>query len=70
MGSKNPDGSRDYGTALVDALIVAGFTFFSSLAGGLATGDSGRALLSSGIAAGVSFFASLMVSLGIKRPQA
>lgn len=67
-GSKNADGSRDYGTALVDAGIVAGFTFFSSLAGNMAAGSVSTAALSSAIAAGVAFFASLMISLGIKKP--
>lgn len=64
-----PDGLKD---KLVNAVIIAGFTFFSTLAGQTGTGDISnmpRALITAGIAAGVSFFASLMTQLGLKKPE-
>jgi len=71
-GGKNPDGSRDYKTALIDASIVAGFTFFSTLGGLGATGllaEPEVGLLAAAISTGISFFGSLMASLQIKKPQ-
>jgi len=71
-GSKNENGSRDYKTALIDAIIIAGFTFFSSLAGMGATGlmrDPVTGLVAAGIATGLAFFISLMASLQIKKPK-
>jgi len=50
-GGKNKDDSRDYRTALIDAVIVTGFTFFSSLGGMGATGllnDPKTGLLAAG----------------------
>jgi len=70
-GGKNENGSRDYKTAIIDASIVGGFTFFSTLGGLGATGlmaTPETGLLASFISAGISFFASLMVSLQIKKP--
>jgi len=71
-GSKNENGSRDYKTALIDALITAGFTFFSVLVGLGATGllqDLVTGLVAAGIATGLAFFASLMASLQIRKPK-
>jgi len=71
-GGKNSDGSRDYKTALIDASIVTGFTFFSTLGGLGATGllnEPVVGLLAAGISAGIAFFASLMASLQISKPE-
>mgnify|MGYP001117786680 CR=1 FL=1 len=70
-GSKNENGSRDYKTAFVDASVVAGFTFFSSLAGLGATGllaNPETGLCAAIISTGIAFFGSLMVSLQIRKP--
>jgi len=77
-GGQNQDGSRDYRTALIDAGIVAGFTFFSSLGGGalvnaLLQGGSHGAIIcvvGSLVSTGLAFFTSLMASLQIKKPPA
>ena len=71
-GSKNENGSRDYKTALIDALIIAGFTFFSTLIGLGATGllkDPLTGFVSAGISTGLAFFVSLMASLQIRKPK-
>jgi len=71
-GGKNENGSRDYKTALVDAGIVAGFTFFSTLGGLGATGLLANPLvgcLAAGISTGIAFFSSLIASLSIKKPE-
>jgi hypothetical protein len=70
-GSRNEDGSRDYKLAFIDAVITAGFTFFSTLGGLGAAGllsDPKEALIVAGISTGIAFFASLMTSLQIKKP--
>lgn len=70
-GSKNENGSRDYKLAFADAIITAGFTFFSTLGGLGAVGilnEPKEALIIAGISTGIAFFASLMVSLQIKKP--
>jgi len=71
-GGKNENGSRDYKCALIDASIVGGFTFFSSLGGMGATGLLSNPLLgicAAGISAGIAFFGSLMASLQIRKPE-
>jgi hypothetical protein len=68
MGAKSANGSRDYGSALIDASVTAGFTFFSALGASAIAGSLKTACLIAGIAAGISFFGSLMVSLQIKKP--
>jgi hypothetical protein len=69
-GTKNEDGSHDWRSALEDAAIISGFTFMSSMAAIVSTGDIdlGYAMLRAGIATGVAFFSSLMVSLKIQKP--
>jgi len=72
-GGKNENGSRDYGSALIDAAIVAGFTFFSNLAGLGAMGllsNLAHGLCAAGISGGTAFFSSLMISLQVKKPEA
>lgn len=71
-GGKNENGSRDYRTALLDALIVAGFTFFSTLGGLGATGllgDPETGFMAAAISTGIAFFSSLMASLQIKKKE-
>lgn len=65
--------AKDMKNALLNATIVAGFNFFTSMAGivtyqGLVSGavDVKAATLVSLIYAGVGFFARLMVEMGIK----
>lgn len=67
------DGSRNDAEALINAFIVAGFNFFSSMAGivtyqGLVRGDVDliAAALVSLIYAGLGFFARLLAERGIK----
>ena len=70
-GSKNQNGSRDYKTALIDASVVAGFTFFSSLGGLGAVGLLANlevGLCAAFISTGISFFGSLIASLQIRKP--
>jgi len=72
-GSVNEDGSRDYKSAFIDAGVIGGFAFFSSLAGIGATGllsNPELGLTAAIIAGGLSFFGSLLISLGIKKPSA
>lgn len=68
-GAVNGNCSRDYNAALLDAAIIAGFTFFSTLAGiGVVLGFTVQGIEGCIIATGVSFFGSLMASLGISKP--
>jgi hypothetical protein len=71
-GGRREGGDRDYRTALIDACIVAGFTFFSTLGGLGATGllaDPSQGILAAAISTGIAFFSSLMASLNIKKPE-
>jgi hypothetical protein len=71
QASTKENGDHDYKAAIVDALIICGFTFFSSLAAIASTGsvDMGEGLMRAGIATGVAFFSSLMLSLGVQKPR-
>jgi len=65
-----PNGLKD---KAINAGIIAGFTFFSSLAGQGSLGnlsDFPKALATAAISAGVAFFASLMTQLGLKKSEA
>jgi hypothetical protein len=65
-----PDGVKDQ---IANALIIAGFNFFSTLAGlGVTslTGEPVTALAAAGVSAGLGFFASLMLQRGLKKPEA
>jgi hypothetical protein len=65
-----PNGERDYRTAVIDASINGGFTFFSTLlAAGLAQGLNPMACVIAGISSGVTFFASLVLSLNIRKVE-
>lgn len=71
-GGVETNGGRDYKGALIDSGIVAGFTFFSALAGLGATGllqNGWLGITAATISTGVSFFSSLMTSLNIKKPR-
>ena len=62
-----PNGTRDQ---IINAVIVAGFNFFSTLASLSVTqvvSNPLQALVASGISAGLGFFGSLMVQRGITR---
>lgn len=54
--------------AFIQSFIVAGGTFFTVLAGALATLDGGEAAVTAAIAAGGSFFFTMGASLGVKTP--
>ena len=65
-GRVDENGDFDWKDALLDASIMAGLSFFTTLAGLGASGllgDPTKALLSAGIASAVQFF----TMLGIKR---
>lgn len=68
-GKNNEQGGFDWGDALADAGIMAGSTFFLTLAGmgvaGMMT-DIKSALLGAVIAAGGQFFAILAVKRGLR----
>jgi len=62
--------TRNWREALINAGIVAGFNFFTTLAGISVTQiiqDPVKALVASVISAGLGFFARLMVERGIKK---
>jgi len=62
-----PDGIKDQ---LINASIIAGFNFFSTLAStGVTqlTTDPLQAILAGTISAGIGFFGSLMVQRGISK---
>lgn len=62
-----PNGFRDQ---VINAGIIAGFNFFSTLAGLGATQavkDPTTCFLAAAISAGVSFFASLVTQRGLKK---
>jgi len=64
-----PDSWKDQ---IANAVIVAGFNFFSTLAGvqiTALTADPATALAAAGVSAGLGFFASLMVQRGLKKPE-
>ena len=55
--------------AIINAVIVAGFNFFSTLAGisvAKIVTEPDKALLAAGIAAGLGFFGRLMVERGVR----
>ena len=66
-GKNNADGSFDWKDALIDAGIVAGLTFFTSL-GGMAvlTPITEQTLMGAGIAAATQFFLFLAIKRGLR----
>jgi len=67
-GRNNPDGSFNWGDALIDAAILAALTFFTALGGMGATGlITGREFLSAAIAAASQFFLTLAIKRGLRK---
>jgi len=66
------DPEKEWPEALINAAIMAGVAFFSTLASLGATGllaDPLKGLLSAGIAAGLTFFSRLAVERGLPAPE-
>jgi hypothetical protein len=64
------NGQRDYRTALIDAAINGGFTFFSTMLASVAgLGLVPMSCMIAGLSTGVSFFASLILSLNIRKVE-
>ena len=64
------NAQNEWKEALINAGIMAGFAFFTTLAGVQATAlrtDPVGALLSATIAAGLAFFARLIIERGLKK---
>jgi len=64
-----PDSWKDQ---ITNALIIAGFNFFTTLAGlqiTALTADPASALTAAGVSAGLGFFASLITQRGLKKPE-
>ena len=69
-GKNNRDGNFNWHDAVVDALIMAGLTFFTALGGLGATGAlMGREVLAAGIAAGTQFCLTLAIKRGLRPKQ-
>ena len=71
-GKNNDDGSFDLKDALMDAAIMAGSAFFTTLAGLGAVGlleNPTTALLAAAIAAGAQFFAILVIKRGLREKK-
>ena len=69
-GKVNKDGSFDWREALADAGLIAGFTFFSTLASINITkvvSEPVHALCIAGVSAAVQFFATLTAKRGLIR---
>jgi len=67
-GKNNPDGTFNWGDALIDAAILAALTFFTALGGMGATGlITGREFLSATIAAASQFFLTLAIKRGLRK---
>jgi len=68
-GQRNPDDTFNWRDALIDAAIMAGLTFFTTLGGLGATGllaDPQLGLLAALISSGTEFFAILAIKRGLK----
>jgi len=66
-GTNNSDGSFDWPSSLVDALILAALTFFAALGGLGATGlVSEREVIAAAIAAATQFFITLAIKRGLR----
>ena len=71
-GKNSENGSFDWEDALMDSFIMAGSTFFMTLAGLGAVGlldDPSVGLLAAGIAAGAQFFAVLAIKRGLREKE-
>jgi len=67
-GRNNEGGSFDWNDTLIDAGIMAGLTFFTSLGGLGLTGAIGlREVLAAGVAAATQFFSILAIKRGLRQ---
>lgn len=69
-GTNNSDGSFNWRDALLDAGILAGLTFFSSI-GGMSIIDvnTSKMLIAGAIAAGAQFFLTLAIKRGLREKE-
>jgi len=70
-GKNNEDGSFNWADAIIDATIVAGLSFFTTLGGLGATGlltDPTKGLLAAFIGAATNFFSFLAMKRGLREP--
>ena len=66
-GTNNENGSFDWSSNLVDAVIMAALTFFAALGGLGATGVvSQREIIAAAIAAATEFFLMLAIKRGLR----
>ena len=66
------DPEKELKEAVVNAFIMAGLSFFSTLAGLGASGllaDPVKALVSAGVSAGLAFFTRLAIERGLAPPE-
>lgn len=69
-GNNNEDGSFNWRDALVDAGIISGMTFFTSLGGASFTGSEPySAIMAAGISAAAQFFAFLALKRGLRKKE-
>ena len=69
-GQNNKDGSFDWKDAILDAAIVAGATFFTTLGGGSAVGiPTKEMIVASAISAAAQFFVWLTIKRGLREKQ-
>jgi len=72
IGKNNANGDFDWRDALLDALISAGLTFFTTLGGIAVTqlvSNPTSTVIAAGVAAGGQFFAILAVKRGLREKQ-
>ena len=66
-GKNNNDGSFDWKDTIIDAGIMAGLTFFTSLGGmSIAGGQITQTIFGAGIAAAAEFFLMLAIKRGLR----
>ena len=69
-GKNNAAGEFDWEGAIIDAAIIAGVTFFSTLGAGTVTGvPTTMALMGASIAAATQFCITLAIKRGLKEPE-
>jgi len=69
-GANNADGEFDWEGAIIDAAIIAGVTFFSSLGAGTITGiPTSTAIVAASIAAATQFCITLAIKRGLRKPE-
>lgn len=69
-GANNAAGEFDWPGAVVDAAIIAGVTFFSTLGAGTVTGvPTTMALMGASIAAATQFCITLAIKRGLREPE-